>query len=76
VSQRRREYIDELVTLLPLHPITLQTAYLVGQIEGREAARGTCCRSTICSSPRLPSSVLTENLRHFEKIPGVQILKL
>ena len=40
VSQRRREYIDELVTLLPLHPITLQTAYLVGQIEGQEAAKG------------------------------------
>jgi tRNA(fMet)-specific endonuclease VapC len=30
VSQRRREYIDELVKLLPVHPITLQTGYLVG----------------------------------------------
>jgi hypothetical protein len=30
---RRREYIDE--QLLPLHPITLQTAYLAGQIEGQ-----------------------------------------
>jgi hypothetical protein len=27
VSQRRREFIDELVRLVPLHPITLRTAY-------------------------------------------------
>ena len=32
--------IAELVQLLPVHPITLQTAYLVGEIEGQEAARG------------------------------------
>ena len=40
VSQRRREYIEELVNLVPLHPVTLQTGYLVGQIEGHEAAKG------------------------------------
>jgi predicted nucleic acid-binding protein len=40
VSQRRREYIEELVNLVPLHPITLQTGYLVGQIEDQEAAKG------------------------------------
>src|SRR5713101_2800395 len=39
-SQRRREYIQELVDLIPVHPVTLQTAYLVGQIEGQEAAKG------------------------------------
>lgn len=48
VSLRRREYIDELVNLVPVHPITLQTAYLVGKIEGQEAAKGNCYRSTIC----------------------------
>jgi predicted nucleic acid-binding protein len=40
VSQRRREDIEELVNLVPLHPVTLQTGYLVGQIEGQEAAKG------------------------------------
>jgi hypothetical protein len=49
-SQRRREYIEELVNLVPLHPVTLQTAYLVGQIEGEEAAKGNV------SSPPLPSN--------------------
>ena len=40
VSQRRREYIEELVSLVPVHPATNKTAWLVGQIEGQEAAKG------------------------------------
>jgi predicted nucleic acid-binding protein len=39
-SPRRREYIQELVELAPVHPVTLQTPYLVGQIEGQEAEKG------------------------------------
>jgi predicted nucleic acid-binding protein len=80
VSQRRREYIDELVKLLPLHPITLQTGYLVGQIEGQEAARGNTLpfNDLLIAVAAIEQgyAVLTENLRHFEKIPGVQVLKL
>src|SRR5215471_5608552 len=43
-AQRRREYIEELVNLVPVHPATKQTAWLVGQIEGQEAAKETSCR--------------------------------
>jgi len=39
-SRRRLEYIEELVSLLPVHPVTNRTAWLVGQIEGQEAAKG------------------------------------
>jgi tRNA(fMet)-specific endonuclease VapC len=80
VGQRRREYIDELVKLLPLHPITLQTGYLVGQIEGQEAARGNVLpfNDLLIAAAAIEQgyAVLTQNLRHFEKIPGVQVLKL
>jgi tRNA(fMet)-specific endonuclease VapC len=80
VSQRRREYIDELVKLVPLHPITLQTAYLIGQIEGQEAAKGTTLpfNDLLIAVAAIEQgyAVLTENLRHFKKIPGVQVLKL
>ena len=79
-SQRRREYIDELVKLVPLHPITLQTAYLVGQIEGQEAAKGNVLpfNDLLIAAAAIEQgyAVLTENLRHFEKIAGVQVLKL
>ena len=33
-AQRRRAYIEELVSLVPVHPISNQTAWIVGQIEG------------------------------------------
>jgi tRNA(fMet)-specific endonuclease VapC len=79
-NQRRREYIDELVKLLPLHPITLQTGYLLGEIEGQEAAKGNVLpfNDLLIAAAAIEQgyAVLTENLRHFEKIPGVQVLKL
>ena len=80
VSQRRREYIEELVKLLPLHPITRQTGYLIGRIEGQEAAKGNVLpfSDLLIAAAAIEQgyAVLTENLRHFEKIPGVQVLKL
>ena len=79
-SQRRREYIQELVNLVPLRPITLETAYLVGQIEGQEAAKGNVLpfNDLLIAAAAIEQgyAVLTENLRHFEKIPGVRVLKL
>jgi tRNA(fMet)-specific endonuclease VapC len=79
-SQRRREYIEELVSLVPLHPVTLQTAYLVGRIEGQEAAKGNVLPFNdlliAASAIEQGYAVLTENARHFAKIPGVRILKL
>lgn len=79
-SERRREYIDELVKLVPLHPVTLQTAYLVGQIEGEEAAKGNVLpfNDLLIAAAALEQgyAVLTENLRHFKELPGLQVLTL
>jgi predicted nucleic acid-binding protein len=80
VRRRRREFIDELVKLLPFHAITLQTAYLVGQIEGQEAARGNVLpfNDLLIAAAAIEQgyAVLTENLRHFERIPDIRVLKL
>ncbi len=79
-SRRRREYIQELVDLVPVHPVTVRTAYLVGQIEGQEAAKGNVLpfNDLLIAAAAIEQgyAVLTENLRHFEKIPGLQVLKL
>jgi len=40
IGRLRRQYIEELVSLVPVHPITSQTGWLVGKIEGQEAAKG------------------------------------
>jgi tRNA(fMet)-specific endonuclease VapC len=58
-SQRRREYIQELVNLVPLHPVTIATAYLVGRSKARRQPKETSCLLMTCSSPRLPSSRAT-----------------
>lgn len=80
VGERRRQYIDELVSLTPLHPVTIETAYLVGQIEGQEAARGNVLpfNDLLIAAAAMEQgyAVLTENLRHFNKIPGVRVVKL
>jgi predicted nucleic acid-binding protein len=44
-AQSRRLFIEELVSLIPVHPFTKQTGWLVGQIEGQEGAKATCFRS-------------------------------
>jgi predicted nucleic acid-binding protein len=80
IGQRRREYIEEMVRLIPFHPITIETAYVVGKIEGQEAARGNVLPSSdlfiAAAAIDQGYAVLTENLRHFKRIPGVQVLTL
>ena len=79
-SLRRREYIQELVDLAPVHPVTLQTSYLVGRIEGQEAAKGNVLpfNDLLIAAAAIEQgyAVLTENRRHFEKIPGLRVLSL
>ncbi|HVW87009.1 MAG TPA: hypothetical protein VHB50_20120 [Bryobacteraceae bacterium] len=45
VSQRRREYIDELVKLLPLHPSRSRRPTWLGRSRGRKQLKETRCRS-------------------------------
>jgi len=74
-KDKRLQFIQELVTALPVHPITAPIALRAGQIDGENQAKGV----------RLPLSdlligvtaldlgygVATSNLRHFRLIPGV-----
>ncbi|HUS05813.1 MAG TPA: PIN domain-containing protein [Bryobacteraceae bacterium] len=79
-SERRREYIEELVSLVPVHPVTKQTAWLVGQIEGQEAVKGNVLPLNdlmiAVSAIEQGYAVLTGNLRHFQKIPGLTVVPL
>lgn len=79
-AQRRREYIEELVSLVPVHPATNKTAWLVGQIEGEEAAKGNALPFNdlmiAVAAIEQGYGVLTGNLRHFQKIPGLTVVSL
>jgi predicted nucleic acid-binding protein len=78
-SQRRREYIEELVSLVPVHPVTNKTAWLVGQIEGQAALGNVLPFNDLMiavGAIEQGYAVLTGNLRHFEKIPGLTVVPL
>jgi predicted nucleic acid-binding protein len=78
VSQRRREYVEELVSLVPVYPVTNQTAWLMGQLEGEEAARGNLLPFNdlmiAVAAIEQGYAVLTGNLRHFQKVPGLRVV--
>ena len=77
-GQRRRQYIEELVSLVPVHPVTKKTGWLVGQIEGQEAAKGNVLpfNDLIIAAAAIEQgyAVLTGNVRHFQKIPGLTVI--
>jgi predicted nucleic acid-binding protein len=80
VGRRRREYIEELVSLVPVHPATRQTGWLAGRIEGEQAAKGNVIpfNDLMIGVAAIEQgyAVLTANLRHFRMIPGLEVVSL
>jgi predicted nucleic acid-binding protein len=77
-AQTRRLFVEELVSLVPVHPVTKQTGWLVGQIEGQEAAKGNVLpfNDLMIAAAAIEQgyAVLTTNLRHFQKIPNLTVI--
>ena len=77
-AQRRREFIEEIVSLVPVYPATNQTAWLLGEIEGEEAAKGNVLpfNDLMIAAAALEQgyAVFTGNLRHFRMIPGLTVV--
>jgi tRNA(fMet)-specific endonuclease VapC len=77
---RRQQFIQELLTAVPVHPVTVSIALRAGQIDGENQSKGV----------RIPLSdlligvtalefgydVATSNLRHFRLIPEITVLEL
>jgi len=78
--RRRREFVAELLHLIPVHPIAAPTAWIVGRIHGQEAAKGNTLPFNdlliAASAIEQGYAVLTGNLRHFQRIPGLRVLSL
>jgi tRNA(fMet)-specific endonuclease VapC len=77
-GERRRLFIMELLMLVPVHPVTKQTGWLAGRIEGEETAKGNILpfNDLMIASTAIEQgyAVLTGNLRHFQKIPGLTVI--
>jgi predicted nucleic acid-binding protein len=74
---KRQQFIQELLTALPIHPVTVSLALRVGQIDGENQAQGV--RLPLAdlligaTALELDYSVATSNLRHFQRIPGLSV---
>ena len=77
IGQRRREFVDELKRHVPVHPITEETAEIIGRIGGEQAARGIklplADLAIGASALEQNFGVATLNVRHFDKIPNLVV---
>ena len=76
----RRQFLEELLTAIPVHAVTLPVALRAGRLDGENAANGV--RLALAdlligvTALELGYSVLTANLRHFERIPDLTVIAL
>jgi predicted nucleic acid-binding protein len=77
--QRRQAFVDEVIRDLPVHPVNLEIARLAGRIDGEQAGRGITIAFEdlliACTALQLGFAVATSNVRHFEVIPGLAVVK-
>ena len=80
VRLRRQSFLDELLRDLTVHPYTKETAMLAGKLDGEQQSKGVVIPFGDlligATALYLGFSVLTENLRHFQKIPGLSVMQL
>src|ERR1700733_10404089 len=74
----RRQILHELTTSLPVHPVTVPVALRAGQIDGESTAKGVrIALSDLLigvTALELGYRVATANVRHFQMIPGLEIV--
>ncbi len=78
--QRRQAFVDELIRDVPVHPVTIETARLAGRIEGDQAIQGVTIAFEdlliAATALQLGFGVATGNVRHFEVVPGLKVVKM
>ena len=76
---KRLEFAKEVVASFAVTPFTQQTAWIAGKVRGEQAKIGNTLPfqdSLIAASAlEFDFSVLTLNLKDFERIPGIKIVR-
>lgn len=77
---RRESFIRELLNDVDVYPYTRDTAMLAGKIDGEQQSRGIVIPFADlligATALEVGYSMLTVNLRHFERIPGLAVVRL
>ncbi|HMD86870.1 MAG TPA: PIN domain-containing protein [Terriglobia bacterium] len=76
----REAFLNELLADLTVYPYTRETALLAGKLDGEQQSLGIVIPFADlligATALALSYSVLTDNVRHFERIPGLSVVKL
>jgi tRNA(fMet)-specific endonuclease VapC len=76
----RRQFLEELMAALPVHPVTIAVALRAGQIDGENSAKGIrLALSDLLigvTALELGYRIATANVRHFQMVPGLGIVSL
>jgi predicted nucleic acid-binding protein len=79
-EERRLEFIERLASDVPVHPVTLEIARLAGRIEGQEESKGIRLAFEDlligATALHLGYDVATLNVRDFQRLPGLLIVRL
>ena len=79
-KNRRLAFIDRLCSDVTVHPITVEIARIIGRIEGEQAAIGNIIAfedlAIGATALHLGFDVATHNLRHFQRIPGLNVITI
>jgi len=74
----RRQFVHERTTALPVHPVAVSAALRAGQIDGESTAKGIrIALSDLLigvAALELGYRVATANVRHFQMVPGLEIV--
>jgi tRNA(fMet)-specific endonuclease VapC len=80
IRAQRQSFLDELLADLTVYPYTKETAMLAGKLDGEQQSKGVVIPFADlligATALSLGFSMLTANLRHFQKIPGLTVLQL
>jgi predicted nucleic acid-binding protein len=78
--ERRQRFLDELLAGVPIQPVTVPIALRAGQIDGQSQAKGIRIPLSDlligASALELGYGVGTANVRHFQLIPGLNVIQL
>ncbi|MFZ0641075.1 MAG: PIN domain-containing protein [Candidatus Acidiferrales bacterium] len=80
IRTRREAFLSELLADLTVYPYTQETAMLAGKLDGEQQSKGVVVPFADlligATALALGFSVLTVNVRHFQRIPGLSVVQL
>ena len=74
---RRQEFVEAILAVIPVVPITLPVTRVFGEIDSRLAGAGhrlpTSDLLIACTALSRGDEIVTDNIRHFDHVPGLVV---